>query len=267
MNKMKKVYNILLKEYGPQGWWPIIDNKTLLCEYGTGAPKNELEVLEICIGAILAQGTQWKPNVVTSLRQLKLGRELTKEEQEVIKELEKVSKKISKKRQKTIQNNILTQNTNWNNVEKALKNLRPITVNRLDKISENDLDKLIKPSGYYNQKAKKIKFFIKFLKEKNKINRKNLLGIWGLGPETVDSILLYAYNQPYFVIDAYTKRIFSRLGYEYKTYDEWQQFFHENVNKKIYKEYHALLVEHAKRFCTTKPKCKKCSLKELCQFR
>jgi len=204
---MKEVYNILLKKYGLQGWWPLHG------KHSGNAPKNNDEQFEISLGAIL------------------------------------------------------TQNTNWNNVEKALKNLRPIKINRLDKIEEQKLAQLIKPSGYYNQKAKKIKLFIKFLKEKKEINRENLLGIWGLGPETVDSILLYAYNKPYFVIDAYTKRIFSRLGYEFRTYDEWQQFFHENVNKKIYKEYHALLVEHAKKFCKTKPKCKECSLKELCKFK
>ena len=102
---------------------------------------------------------------------------------------------------------ILTQNTSWNNVKKALNKLRKN--NRLNKeaiknISQEELAKLIISSGYNNQKAKKLKEFAEFNK---KVTRENLLSIWGIGPETADSILLYAYNYPIFVIDTYTKRV------------------------------------------------------------
>ncbi len=163
---------------------------------------------------------------------------------------------------------ILTQNTNWNNVEKALKKIRPITIERLDLLPEKKLAKLIQSSGYYNQKAKKIKFLIKFLKERKKITRENLLNIWGLGFETVDSILLYAYNKPFFVIDAYTKRIFERLGFEFDSYEDWQSFFHKNFGNDIskYKEFHALIVKHAKQHCKIKPLCEDCKLQDFCDF-
>ena len=78
MNKLKQIYNLLYKAYGPQGWWPIVNDRTLLSEYHINAPKNESEALEICFGSLLTQGTQWYPNVVRSLQQLKLGRDLLK---------------------------------------------------------------------------------------------------------------------------------------------------------------------------------------------
>ena len=88
MNKIQEIYKILHKTYGKQGWWPIINEKTLLCEYGLNTPKNDSERFEICIGAVLTQGTQWYPNVVRSIQQLKLGRPFTKNELEVIKKAE-----------------------------------------------------------------------------------------------------------------------------------------------------------------------------------
>ncbi len=168
---------------------------------------------------------------------------------------------------------ILTQNTSWNNVERALQNLRKnklLDKDKLDSVNLSKLALLIKSSGYNNQKAKKIKEFIGFLNSKPEINRENLLDIWGVGKETADSILLYAYNKPYFVVDSYTKRIFSRLGFcdDDATYDDLQRFFHENLEKdfKLFNEYHALIVEHAKKHCRTEPLCKECPINKHCNF-
>lgn len=165
---------------------------------------------------------------------------------------------------------ILTQNTNWQNVEKAISNLRIqklLSSKKLEKINVKRLAALIKPSGYYNQKAKKIKAFIKFLESGKKLNRDNLLSVWGVGPETADSILLYAYNQPIFVIDAYTKRIINRLGFKEKTYDELQKLFMQNLPKdaQLYNEFHALLVKLGKDFCKTKPQCQNCPITSMCK--
>lgn len=168
---------------------------------------------------------------------------------------------------------ILAQNTSWKNVEKALGNLRKnnlLNKEEIKLIETKKLAGLIKSSGYNNQKAKKIKEFIIFLDSKKEINRENLLGVWGIGKETADSILLYAYSKPIFVIDSYTKRIFSRLGFceENINYNKLQDLFHENLGKdtKLFNEYHALIVEHAKRFCRKKPLCRRCSLNNICNF-
>lgn len=177
---------------------------------------------------------------------------------------------------------ILTQNTAWKNVEKAIENLRK--ANLLDekairKAEEKDIALLIKPAGYYNQKAKKLKAFAEFLKENNferlgnmpiKEARELLLGVYGVGKETADSILLYALNRPVFVVDAYTKRILERIfSLKFKDYDEWQQFFHSSLRKdtQLFSEYHALLVNLAKEFCRKKPECGKCPLNLQCRFK
>jgi len=257
-----QVYNKLLETYGHQGWWPIINNKTLICEYGMGAPRNEAEALEICIGAILTQGTQWYPNVVRAIQQLKLGRKFAKKELEVIRQAEILKGHIRERPRKQTTNHILTQNTNWNNVEKCIYNLNKnklIDIDRLKEIKTGKLAQLIKSSGYYNQKAVKIKNFIGFITE-NKIDalkklstdklRENLLSVNGIGKETADSIILYAFEKPIFVIDAYTKRIFSKLGMcnEDIDYDELQRMFTDNLNKdvELFKEYHALIVRLGK---------------------
>lgn len=171
------------------------------------------------------------------------------------------------------QDAILTQNTSWKNVEKALENLKKYNLLNKEKLKLIEIKKLaeiIKSSGYNNQKAKKIKEFIKFLDSKKEINRNNLLAIWGIGNETADSILLYAHKNPVFVIDSYTKRIFSRLGFckESINYDELQKLFHKNLEKnhKLFNEYHALIVEHAKRFCKKKPLCDNCPIKTHCKY-
>jgi len=177
---------------------------------------------------------------------------------------------------------LLTQNTNWNNVEKSLNNIKennlmdPIL---LYELSINKLEELIKPSGFYTVKAKYLKNLLKWFKEydfsfenvnkKNKDElRKELLNVKGIGKETADSILLYAFNKLSFVIDAYTRRMFSRLGVKIKNdYDTYQKFFEDNLPKDImlYKNYHGLIVEHSKRVCKKKPVCETCILKSLCE--
>jgi len=162
---------------------------------------------------------------------------------------------------------LLAQNTVWKNVEKAINNLSKenlLSKNALMKLENKQLANLIKPSGYFNQKAKKIKEFLKFNKE---FNRENLLQVWGIGEETADSILLYAFNHPTFVIDAYTKRIFNRIGFKEKTYKELQDLFHKNLlnDYKLFNEYHALIVELAKRNCKKIPLCNNCSLNSICK--
>lgn len=152
---------------------------------------------------------------------------------------------------------ILTQNTAWPNVEKALFNLKEnglLNPKKLMKASENTVKTHIRPAGYFNQKTKKLKLFTDFyLNLKNSTpTRDTLLDIWGVGPETADSILLYAYKVSTFVVDAYTKRIFSHLGFinEKDSYNTVKGIFEENLPNdfKIYQEYHALIVEHAKNF-------------------
>lgn len=159
---------------------------------------------------------------------------------------------------------ILTQNTSWNNAEKALialKKEKLISKEKLKKINKNKLANLIKSSGYYKQKTKKIKAFVNF---KGRINREQLLNLWGIGPETADSILAYAYNQKIFVVDTYTKRIFSRLGLKENKYDEIQNLVHHTLNSKYFNEFHALLVRLAKDHCKTKPECNGCPLDNVC---
>ncbi len=166
---------------------------------------------------------------------------------------------------------VLTQNTSWKNVEKALNNLKED--NLLDKDNLRDIDvkrlaEIIKSSGYNNQKARKIKEFIKFLDSGKEINRNNLLEVWGIGKETADSILLYAYREPVFVIDAYTKRIINRIGFKEDDYDELQKLFMDNLSRddKLFNEFHALLVELGKNVCKKEPLCEKCPLKESCNY-
>lgn len=150
---------------------------------------------------------------------------------------------------------ILTQNTSWLQVEKALENLRRLRCIEAEKLLELDkeiLKEAIKPTGYFNQKAEYLitiaKFYIS-LKGRTP-TRKELLTKKGIGDETADSILLYAYNQPEFVIDAYTKRMFTKKGIIKDTanYMEIKSLFEKELPRdvKLYQEYHALIVEHAK---------------------
>ncbi len=179
---------------------------------------------------------------------------------------------------------ILTQNSNWKNVEKAIANLRDnglLNPERLHLVSEEKLKELIRPAGYYNAKSRKLKEFMNFLFENYKdLNeflslpaeqlRNKLLSIWGIGDETADSIVLYAADKPSFVIDAYTKRIFSRLGItKEKRYGELKKFFEENLPRsvEIYKEFHALIVELGKNYCRSKPLCSECPLRDFCEWK
>lgn len=175
---------------------------------------------------------------------------------------------------------ILTQNTAWGNVEKAignLKNKRLLSIKALSCISEKALGQLIRPSGYYNIKARRVKDFLRFLNSRYKGNigrmfkrepfelREELLSVKGIGPETADSILLYAGGKPIFVVDAYTKRIFSRHGFIDKGegYSALQSLFMENLpcDAGLFNEFHALIVELGKSICRSrKPLCSKCPL-------
>lgn len=178
---------------------------------------------------------------------------------------------------------ILTQNTSWKNVEKAINTIKEkgvISPELLYSLSEDELANLIKSSGFYNIKAKRLKNFLFFFKSFNfdlkKLQsfsniREKLLGIKGIGKETADSILLYALELPYFVVDAYTKRIFHRLGYlksENTDYDDVQHLFMNNLpnNTNVFKEYHALIVETAKKYCKKRPCCSMCPLDLSCTY-
>ena len=227
MSKIKKIYDILLKNYGPQKWWPVTSESEITPRY-SGGPKTGKQQLEVIFGAIL------------------------------------------------------TQNTSWKNVEKAIINLNKnnlIDIKKIIEIENKKLANIIKSSGYHNQKAERLKIFSEFLLKNYNGNlkklfeknidelRKELLEIKGIGPETADSIILYSAQKPIFVIDAYTKRIFSRIGFKEKTYDEFQNAFHKNLAKDVnlFNEYHALIVEHGKNICKKKPLCSECVISEICQ--
>jgi len=177
---------------------------------------------------------------------------------------------------------ILTQNTNWSNVEKALSRLKQsknLSADRLRRLPHKRLAELIRSAGYYNIKAKRIKAFLDFffgtyqgslkkmLPEPGLKLRRQLLAVCGIGPETADSILLYALNKPVFVVDAYTKRIFLRHGLirEKDDYQALQDLFMRQLepNTKFFNEYHALLVKLGKEYCLkSKPKCQICPLND-----
>lgn len=225
---LKTLFDILYSYYGPQGWWPVTQgNLHPIYRKNYFGPLTEDECFEIAIGAVL------------------------------------------------------TQNVSWKNVERCIINLKKadlLTPQRIASIPIAELEALIIPSGYYRQKAQRLKelahwiisnggsFKSIFRAEPSKI-REGLLSIKGIGKETADSILLYAGYFPYFVIDAYTKRLFKRLYHRDITdYDKLQDIFHSNVprNFKIYNEFHALIVEHSKRFCRKLPNCHECPLKKRC---
>ena len=177
---------------------------------------------------------------------------------------------------------ILTQNTNWANVEKAIKNLKSagyLTPEALFRIDISQLAELIRPAGYYNIKAKRLKSFINWLYDNYDGEMSNLelvdtaqlraelLAIKGIGRETADSILLYALGRPVFVIDAYTARITMRhkLVDPGADYEQLRELFESNLTEdvQLFNEYHALLVRAGKEFCRPKAKCPGCPLEEL----
>lgn len=238
MNKILEVYKILFESLGPQGWWPItsmagtpgFDSRG----YHKGKyvhPRNGTHAFEIFVGAIL------------------------------------------------------TQNTSWANVEKAMAELRKnglLAVNKINRASPSKLARCIRSSGYFNQKTERLKQISQYISENyggdvlmmfNKSVdelRDELLSLKGVGPETADSILLYAAKKPVFVIDAYTKRICSRMGVCEKdvSYGELQDLFHKELpaDLRLFNEYHALLVELAKQGCTKRnPLCGECPVSTLCK--
>ncbi|MBS3101181.1 endonuclease III domain-containing protein [Candidatus Woesearchaeota archaeon] len=225
---IQEIYNELYSSFGPQHWWPVTAEGKLHPEY-SGGPKNEKQQLEVCFGAIL------------------------------------------------------TQNTSWKNVEKAIIELNKnnlIDIKKIIKIKNEKLAKIIKSSGYHNQKAKKLKNFCMFLSEnyggklnslfKKDINelRSELVSVNGIGPETADSIILYAAKKPIFVIDAYTKRIINRIGYKESKYEEIQKLFMQSLpnSEKLFNECHALLVELGKNICKKSPLCSKCPISAHCSY-
>lgn len=180
---------------------------------------------------------------------------------------------------------ILTQNTNWANVEKALRNIKEenlLSPRALREIPAERLAVLIRPAGYFNVKSARLKDFIDWLFQRYggslekmfaadwRDLREDLLGVRGIGPETCDSILLYAGHKPSFVVDAYTKRLFSRIGLlgENSSYEETRTLFMANLpaDVQLYNEYHALIVQHCKDFCRKKPLCGSCPLNTVCRF-
>ena len=180
---------------------------------------------------------------------------------------------------------ILTQAAAWRNVELALANLRVAGIEDWPAVHRIDLDalaELVRPSGYYNAKARKLKAFAAHVcggyggsmdamfTADTATLRRELLGIHGIGPETADDILVYAAGKPSFVIDAYTIRIMRRMGLTPEgrdNYDGWQTMFHAGVpaDVRVYNEFHALLDRHHKEACTKNaPRCSECCLRDIC---
>lgn len=228
----RQVYERLLAFYGPQGWWPVTPPGGRSPVY-SGGPTSAAQRLEVMIGAVLAQ------------------------------------------------------NTSWSGARKALENLsskKCLDFRSLLEIPEQKLGLLIRPSGYFNQKARRIKSLISFLRERYGVGwerffaepvsrmRPLLLGLNGIGPETADSIILYAAGRASFVIDSYTKRLFYRLGITQLDipYEELKQRFEKNLpgESELYSEYHALVVIHGKERCAARaPKCEDCPLEKICARR
>ncbi len=234
---LEEVYDRLFRCYGPQGWWPI----SLMA----GKPGFDERGYH--------KGDYSYPKTEPQMFEVAAGA-------------------------------ILTQNTSWRNVERAMRNLSDKGILNPDGIlrtKDEVLEGCLKPVGYFRVKAKRLREFVRFLEERGGIDelfarplnelRTQLLGVNGIGEETADSIVLYAVGKPSFVIDAYTRRILSRIGLlnGQPTYQEIKKFFEENlsVDAELFNEYHALLVEHAKTYCNKKPKCSSCPLEDICEKR
>jgi endonuclease III related protein len=175
---------------------------------------------------------------------------------------------------------ILTQNTSWSNVEIAIRNLRReklLTPRAIEDVSLARLARLVRSSGYFRQKAKKLKCFVGFLRSEyggsiarmfrtpTAVLRERLLSVHGIGPETADSILLYAGKHPVFVVDAYTRRLLERhqLAMPTQGYEEIRQLFERSLpgDAALYNEFHALIVRTGKEYCRTRnPRCSECPL-------
>ncbi len=222
MNKIYNIYELLYDNYGPQGWWPITGYGYHKLDYNF--PRDEREIFEVCLGSIL------------------------------------------------------TQNTTFKSVVKSLQNLHAknaLSAKALEEMDINELKEAIKPSGYFNQKARYILEFIKFYNSLDGTvpTREALLKIVGIGEETADSILLYGYNQLEFKVDAYTKRLLLELGLidEKTRYAEIKNIMEGSIKEcvkdettrlMVYQEFHALIVEHGKKFYSKKPYGVGCFLKQ-----
>jgi endonuclease-3 related protein len=178
---------------------------------------------------------------------------------------------------------ILVQNTSWSNVALAIENLRReslLTPRGIETVPSRRLARLIRSSGYFRQKTKKVKAFVNFLRREYQgslrkmfraptaVLREQLLGVHGIGPETADSILLYAGGHPVFVVDAYTRRMLERHGLAHSRlgYEEVRELFERSLSPDaaLYNEFHALIVHTGKHFCRPRePRCGDCPLKSL----
>lgn len=224
------LFERLFSEYGPRGWWPLISRAGQDGRDDRGylpggnPPSDRAGMFEIAVGAVL------------------------------------------------------TQNTAWSNAERAVLQLRDaglLDPDKLIAVRQEILADTIRPAGYFNVKARKLMELSRFFAELPRSgtgystpSRDALLSVWGIGPETADSILLYAFGVPVFVVDEYTRRIAGRFGLANPeaSYGELQSMIGVEVpvDRNLYSEFHALLVEAAKDSCRKKPLCPKCFLKEDC---
>ncbi|HMA99484.1 MAG TPA: endonuclease III domain-containing protein [Spirochaetota bacterium] len=220
--KLNNLYQSLLKTYGPQGWWPLINKKNLKCEYKGKKKLTDREKFEIAAGAVLTQNTNWYPNAVSALQRLVCGR------------VTGINAKI--------------------NFPKNRNHLTPLTIARL---TMPRLQQLIQPAGFFRQKALYLKALADFFLQNKTLSRNSLLEVKGIGMETADSILLYAFHRPFFIIDAYTRRILSTVGISSAEtkYNDLQKLFTANLypEAELFKEFHALLVKHGKLHYSQKP--------------
>lgn len=178
---------------------------------------------------------------------------------------------------------VLTQNTAWTNVEKAIRSLKGRHLLQPHAILDCDPSVLahhIRSSGTFNIKAKRLRALCEWYVSHGEYKaisnwstsalRSSLLAVHGIGPETADAIILYAFKRPVFVVDAYTKRIFERLGLVARdsNYETLRAYFKSNleIDVTLFGEYHALIVEHAKRICKVQPKCRECILRNDCLY-
>ena len=178
---------------------------------------------------------------------------------------------------------VLTQNTAWVNVERAIANLKQadaLSAEAIVAAHHKTLAKWLKPSGYFNVKAKRLRAFCTWYLERGGFQELNgldtqtlrdgLLSVNGIGPETADDMLLYAFERPVFVIDAYTRRAFSRLGVVNgdEGYEPLRRGFERALGPDValFNDYHAQIVALGKHFCRPKPRCGNCPLTEVCEF-
>ena len=180
---------------------------------------------------------------------------------------------------------ILTQSAAWTNVEMALVNMRAAgcwSLEAVHELPEAELAQLVRSSGYFNAKARKLKAFAahvadnyqgdldRFLRKPTEPLRDELLSIHGIGDETADDIMVYAADKPSFVIDTYTRRIMDRVGMTAKSarlkYTNYQAIFHDNLphDTQLFNEFHALWDRHAKESCAKTPRCQGCCLLDIC---